>query len=145
MSGGRPARYAAGAAAVGAAAGAALWVGAAGFSTGRWWAVAAWAGMVAAGVAGGAWLASQYGKAGAGFVLAAGAGMLARAVFVVAGLATAAGRGAGPRNAFVAGLAAGYVPLQVYEIVWFFLAGRRSAAAFSSPRNTGSGEVEGRR
>jgi hypothetical protein len=71
------------------------------------------------GVAGGAWLAHEHGRAGSRFVVALQAGMLARLVLAAVVAMGAAQAGGTAMSASMAGLAGGFVPVMVFEMVWF--------------------------
>lgn len=84
------------------------------------WAIAGWAAMTALGLAAGAWLTTLHGRASRTFVVALLSGMLARLVMALGGFGFAlVGVGRGAAWAWIVGLAAGYVPLQLFETVWF--------------------------
>ncbi|HKQ62325.1 MAG TPA: hypothetical protein VJS92_13620, partial [Candidatus Polarisedimenticolaceae bacterium] len=83
------------------------------------WSLLGWASTGFTGVAGGAWMAARHGTQGAGFMVAMGTSMLARLLLAAAGAFTAATQGAQAAGAYAAGLAAGYLPLQVFEARWF--------------------------
>jgi len=83
------------------------------------WVLAGWTVPAAAGLAGGARMAELRGRAGPGFLVALGICMLARLAGVALGAGAAAWVGPAAVGPYLAGLAAGYVPLQAYELVWF--------------------------
>ena len=83
------------------------------------WGSLGWAIMATSGVAGGGWMVRRHGSAGSGFLVALGTCMLARLFASVAGALAAASSGNHAVWAFLAGLCAGYVPLQVFEVGWF--------------------------
>jgi hypothetical protein len=90
------------------------------------WGGLAWFLLASLGVAGGAWLAAEFGKPGTGFLKALGVGMLARLFATAGGLACARFLGSEEAPwAFLAGVATGFVPLQLFEVAWFYRAGRR--------------------
>jgi hypothetical protein len=84
----------------------------------RWGAIG-WAIMAVIGVVGGAWLARMHGRQGSGFLVALGTCMLARLFASVGGALGAAISGMDAVWPFLAGLCAGYVPLQAFEMIWF--------------------------
>ena len=129
MSGSRARRYALGASAVAVAAGAPLWFLIAPRGT-LWvvWGGVGWGMLALLSIAGGAWLAAEHGRPGTGFVRALGTGMLARLSAAVVGAIGAARSGEGAAWAYLAGVIAGFVPLQVFEIVWFHREARRLQA-----------------
>jgi len=89
------------------------------------WSMSGWAIMAVVGVASGVWMVRVHGKQGSGFLAAMGTGMLAR-LFLSAGVALwAAQHGIECVWAFLAGLFTGYLPLQAFEVVWFFREARR--------------------
>ncbi len=61
-------------------------------------------------------------------MVALGTGMLVRLVTVLGSLAGALRAGGGAYRPWLAGLVAGYVPLQVFEVVWFHRRSRRADA-----------------
>ncbi len=84
-----------------------------------------WAIMAIIGVITGLWMVRVYGKPGSGFLAAMATGMLAR-LFLSASVALwAAQHGVGYVWAFLAGLFAGYLPLQAFEVAWFFREARK--------------------
>lgn len=90
----------------------------------------AWAGagFVATAVPGlvfGMWMAREHGRPGARFALALGLGFMVRIVLVGASAFLAARAGGEAGWHLLGGLAAGFVPLFVFESVWF----TRSAVA----------------
>jgi len=99
------------------------------------WGLTGWAIMALTGVAGGAWMARTHGRQGSGFLVALGTCMLARLFGSVGGALVAATRGTDAVWPYLAGLCAGYIPLQSFEIGWFL---RRSKAR---PRDDGESQV----
>lgn len=81
------------------------------------WAAAGFLAMAVPSIACGAWLAREHGRPGSRFLLALVAGVAARLILASLTTIFAARAAAGP--ALVAGLAAGYVPLTAFEMVWF--------------------------
>jgi hypothetical protein len=100
------------------------------------WGALGWSITALIGLAGGAWMARTHGKPGAGFLVALGTCMLARLFASVAGALVAATRGLDAIWPYVAGLGAGYVPLQLFELGWFL---RRSKSRFRGPSVAGKG------
>lgn len=94
-------------------------------SGGAAWAVVGWAPVAVAGIAGGAWLAEAHGRMNRSFFLAFALGMAGRSVAVIASVLCALTASADAWKPCLAGLAAGYFPLQVFEIGWFLRAGVR--------------------
>ena len=84
------------------------------------WAVLGWLVMVVPGVAGGSWLAAVHGKLGSAFLVAMGACILARLIASAAGAAAAAMHGMGVVWPYLTGLGVGFLPLQVFEVGWFY-------------------------
>ena len=126
MSGTRVRRYALGASAVAVTFGGLLWLAVR--PRGATWIVwggLGWGVLAVLSVAGGAWLAAEHGKQGSGFLKALGAGMLARLFAAAIGAFGAARTGDGAPWAYLAGVIAGLVPLQVFEVVWFYREARR--------------------
>ena len=87
--------------------------------------LAGWAIMVAAGLAGGLFLVRAHGRPGTGFLGALVASMLLRLALSSAGAAWAAASSIETVWAYLGGLAAGYVPLQAFELAWFIRRDRR--------------------
>ena len=90
------------------------------------WGLIGWLATAAVGVVGGAWLVSRHGMAGSPFLVALATCMLSRLILAGAGAVAASTRGSEAMIAYVAGLAAGFIPVQVVEMAWFQ---RRSALA----------------
>jgi hypothetical protein len=84
------------------------------------WGLGGWWVMSVVGVAGGAWLVRRHGAPGSGFLLAMGTCMLARLALAAAGAFAAAAVGMPEVHAYLIGLGAGYVPLQVVEMNWLW-------------------------
>lgn len=96
----------------------------------------AWIGfglMAAVGVVGGAWLARFHGRPDGSFLVAMLSCMAARFVLAPVGMVFAARAGGLAPWVYVAGLAVGFVPLQLFEIL--FLQRR--------PQTAGQARVEG--
>jgi hypothetical protein len=90
------------------------------------WGVSGWLVMAASGLVGGTWMVHQHGKQGSGFLVALGTCMLARLFASAGGACGAAMQGMEAVWAYVVGLGAGYVPLQLFEIWWFVRSTRRT-------------------
>jgi len=89
------------------------------------WSMTGWAIMAVIGFTTGLWMVRVHGKPGSGFLAAMGAGMLAR-LFISAAVALWAARhGIEYVSAYLAGLFTGYLPLQAFEVTWFFREARR--------------------
>lgn len=84
------------------------------------WALVGWLLAVVSGAAAGAWLSGVHGQVGTAFLLRSGLGLAGRTA-AYAGGATVAWlvRGEEAVWPFVAGAAAGYLPTQAFEMVWF--------------------------
>jgi hypothetical protein len=108
------------AAGVSLAAGISAWTGAAAAGLGSTvWLAAGWFAAAVPGVAAGTWLAGKFGKPGVGFVAALGAAMGLRAAALTGGLVMALQAGDPAPWTFLLGFGAGFVPLSVFEAVWF--------------------------
>ena len=83
------------------------------------WVVGGFLAMALAGVAGGAWLVREHGRAGSRFVAVLQAGMLVRLVLAATVAMGAANAGGSAMVASMAGLAAGFLPVMVFEMLWF--------------------------
>ena len=83
------------------------------------WAWAGFAAMAVPVVAAGAWLAREQGRSGALFLVAFGTGLVARAALLAAVVATAARSGGPALPASLVGLALGFAPVTIFELVWF--------------------------
>ena len=83
------------------------------------WALSAWAVLSLLGIAGGVALVRWHGTPGVGFVVAMGTAMILRSIAALALLVGALWAGGGAYVPCLAGLVAGFVPQQVFEIVWF--------------------------
>jgi hypothetical protein len=83
------------------------------------WAALGFAATAVPGLAAGAFLVRQHGRPGAGFVVALGAGMIARLLLGAAVASAAAWSDHAARTAAVAGLAAGFLPVMLFESLWF--------------------------
>jgi len=81
--------------------------------------VVGWALAASLGAVCGARLVSLHGTRGAGFLVAHGTCTLARLFAFAGGVGWAMTRSTNEAVAFIAGLVAGYLPTQVFELVWF--------------------------
>ena len=90
------------------------------------WSLGGWALMAVVGIAAGVWMVRSHGRPGSGFLAALAGGMLSRLFLSAAGAAWAARQDIETVWAFLGGLAAGYVPLQTFELAWFIRRGRGS-------------------
>jgi hypothetical protein len=84
------------------------------------WATKGFLAMAMPGLVGGAWLAHEHGRPSPRFLIALAMGFFSR--LVLAGLAAFFATKAGAGAALIAGLAAGFVPLTAFEMVWFMRA-----------------------
>ena len=82
------------------------------------WALIGWGLMAAVGVVGGVGLVRSHGRPAHGFFVAIGASMLARLGVAALGAWGAARAGESAVLPYLAGLAAGYLPLQILEVGW---------------------------
>jgi hypothetical protein len=107
-----------------------LWLApAAWWGASRGWALLGWAIIAVTAVAGGWALETWHGRPGAGFLAALAACILARLFGGTAGaFAASAAPAAGddPVRAFLVGLVATFLPLQLLEIVWFVRKARKT-------------------
>ncbi len=119
---GRGGRFVLAASAVAVAAGVVLLAATRSAGGSESWALAGWGPMAAIAVGSGGAMAARHGRPGSGFLAALAVGMLSRLTVAAAlGLvATRAGETA--VLSYVAGLAAGFLPLQAFEVVWFYRA-----------------------
>lgn len=90
------------------------------------WVIAGWGTMSLCGILGGGWLAREHGHPGAGFVVALGSAMILRSIAALAVLGWALASGGGAYAPCIAGIAAGFVPQMVFEVVWFYRSGKRA-------------------
>lgn len=88
-------------------------------SRGRLWLFGGWSAMALLGLAGGYWMTVVHGRAGADFLVALGTCMLARLVVAAVGAFIAAGAGMSAVWPYLAGLAVGFVSMQLLEVGWF--------------------------
>jgi hypothetical protein len=84
------------------------------------WAMAGWFLVSLIGVVAGGWAVSKHGKEGNGFLAGLVGGILARMLLAVLGIALASTSGRPAIIAFLAGVVAGFVPVQIFEVSWFF-------------------------
>lgn len=116
--------FAIGAASVAVAGGAALWLLLPGDGSGLVPYVGGWGTMAAIGIAAGTAVAAGYGRPAPAFLAPLVAGMLLRLVAVTVGALAAAG--GGDLVPFLLGAAAGFAPVQAFEVVYFWRAARGS-------------------
>jgi hypothetical protein len=83
------------------------------------WATKGFLAMALPGVAFGAWLAREHGRAGSRFVVALLAGIGVRFTFATIAAFGAAMAGGSATTGLLAGLAAGFVPVTLFEMAWF--------------------------
>jgi hypothetical protein len=84
------------------------------------WALGGWFLVSLIGVVAGGWVVSQHGTPGNGFLAGLVGGILARMALAVLGIAVASSSGRAAIVAFLAGVVAGFVPVQIFELSWFF-------------------------
>ena len=92
------------------------------------WVICGWLVQAAAGVVAGGWLVSCHGQQGNRFMGALVGGMLGRMVLTVAGMGAAMTSGKPAMWAFAGGAVAGFLPVMVFELIWFYRASRKDAA-----------------
>jgi hypothetical protein len=83
------------------------------------WAAKGFLAMAIPGIAGGAWLAREHGRSAKRFLVALATGFVTRLILAALSAFFAARTGNGAGTALLAGLAAGFVPLMIFEMVWF--------------------------
>jgi hypothetical protein len=83
------------------------------------WAAKGFLAMALPGIAGGAWLAREHGRSAARFLAALATGFITRLVLAALAAFFAARAGDGAGTALLSGLAAGFVPLMIFEMTWF--------------------------
>lgn len=92
------------------------------------WAAKGFLAMAVPGIAGGTWLVREHGRSATRFLLALATGFATR--LVLAGVAAFFAAKADAGVPLIAGLAAGFVPLTIFEMVWFLHA--RDAQSFGT-------------
>lgn len=85
----------------------------------RLWAAAGFASMALPGIVCGAWMAHAHGGRGTRFLAALATGFVLRVLAAAVGTFAVARVDGGLAGAWIGGLAAGFVPLLAFEIVWF--------------------------
>jgi len=83
------------------------------------WAAKGFLAMAVPGIAGGAWLAREHGRSAQRFLIALATGFIMRLALAAVAAFFAAKAGDGAGVALLSGLAAGFVPLMAFEMVWF--------------------------
>lgn len=106
------------------------------------WCVAGWLVPTVTGIAGGAVLAGLHGSAGPGFLIALQVCILSRLALSAGGAWAATVGGGVAVRAFLIGLVVGFLPLQVFEIAWFY---RRTHALDRGVSEEGPRGSSGRR
>jgi len=96
------------------------------------WAVKGFLAMAVPGVIGGAWLAREHGRSAQRFLIALATGFVTRLILAGSAAFFAARAGGGAGLALLFGLAAGFVPLMTFEMIWFVRA--RGAQGFGTER-----------
>lgn len=94
-----------------------------------------WAVVALTAVVGGSWIANRHGRAGTGFLLALQSCMLARLALAAGGAFVAWKAGDDAVRAFLIGLVVGFLPLQTFEIVWFYRRTQRMRLAGAEPQD----------
>lgn len=89
------------------------------------WGAVGWLAMTFVGVASGTWLVVHHGNPGQGFLAGLVGGMLARLLALTAGAVGVVLAGGGGIWGFAVGSTAGFLPLQAYEIAYFYLKDKR--------------------
>jgi uncharacterized membrane protein YeaQ/YmgE (transglycosylase-associated protein family) len=84
------------------------------------WCMTGWAVIAVVGVVSGVLMVRLHGKPGAGFLAAMGTGMVGRLVLSAAAALWAAQHGIEYVWALLAGIVSAYLPLQAFEVIWFF-------------------------
>ena len=87
--------------------------------TGRVWLFSGWVIMALFGLVGGLWMTTVHGRDGADFLVALGTCMLARLAVAASGAFFAARAGMEAVWPYLAGLAVGFISMQVLEVGWF--------------------------
>jgi hypothetical protein len=82
------------------------------------WTLCGFAAMAIPSLVSGTWMARSHGRSGAGFVLALGTGVTLRILSLSIVVAFAARQGGAELTQTLAGLAFGFIPLMVFELVW---------------------------
>lgn len=83
------------------------------------WGLLGWMATGVVGVAGGAFMVSRHGTSGPGFLMILGVCMLLRLLLSAVGAVAAVGEGMQAVWPYLIGLVAGFIPVQIVEIVWF--------------------------
>src|SRR5262245_51932028 len=96
------------------------------------WAVVGWLVPASVGIGGGAVLAARHGSAGPGFLIALVVCILSRLALAVGGALAATTGGGVAVRAFLIGLVVGFLPLQVFEVAWFYRGPRGSSGRHDS-------------
>jgi hypothetical protein len=92
------------------------------------WALTGWMAIAVIGVVAGGALVKRHGEAGHGFMVALVAGMLARLAVASLGGFFAMLSGESAIWSFMGGVTAGFLPVQAFELAWFYKASRKLAA-----------------
>ena len=98
-------------------------------------ALAGWGIIALTGVAGGAWIARNHGRGIVAFLVALQSCMLARLALAAGGAFVSWKAGEDAIRFFLTGLAVGFLPLQTFEIVWFYRRTQRLRLAGAEPRD----------
>ncbi len=92
------------------------------------WALGGWLLLAVAGVVAGGWLVFSHGKPGNRFLGALVGGMLVRMAVTAAGMGAAMTSGKPTMWAFAGGALAGFLPVMMFELIWFYRASQKDAA-----------------
>ena len=92
------------------------------------WALGGWLLLSLAGVISGGWLVSRHGRHGNSFLGALVGGMLVRMTLTALGMGAAMTAGKPAMWAFAGGAVAGFLPVMLFELVWFYRASQDAAA-----------------
>ena len=91
------------------------------------WALCGWLLLSLAGVIGGGWLVFCHGRQGNSFLGALVGGMLLRMTLTALGMGAAMIAGKPAMWAFAGGAVAGFLPVMLFELIWFYRASRNAA------------------
>jgi hypothetical protein len=94
-----------------------------------------WGVMALTAVPGGAWVASRHGRSLTAFLVALQSCMLARLALAAGGAFVAWKAGGDAVRAFLIGLVVGFLPLQTFEIIWFYRRTQKVRFAGNEPQS----------
>ena len=92
------------------------------------WAIFGWLLLAVVGVVAGGWMVAGHGKPGNRFLGALVGGMLVRMAVTAAGMGVAMTQGKPTLWAFAAGALAGFLPVMVFELIWFYRVSQKDTA-----------------